>query len=230
MNLFVDILLPLLIGAAVPIGLLAYCIACKDRKNISFKTLLYGFGSFFAAIGVIFIIFLFVTNVMSVTLSVSAESNVNTYLFVGGAVLLLVFYLVTEALKILSFKMALKSEKNHCAGVLFGSGFILAQNVLVLILCHLSDMSGNASLYFGILMLISSLIYIIISIMGYHMVRDGQLIAGSALALIYYIMYAIMLIVSNVIVTYVMFALVLLFVATVAYFTLPLPFKKEANS
>ncbi len=230
MNLFVDILLPFIVGALVPIGLLIYCFFAKNRQNISFKSFFYGFGSFFAALGFIFIVFLLITNVMSVSISVSDESSVNTYLYIGGAVILLVYYLVTEVLRVISYRMVLKSEANDYAGALFGSGFVFAQNFLVLILCQMAELKGVAALLFGVLMLISSLIYIMISVLAYHMVRDGQMISGSVLAVIYYVMYVVMLTVANVVVTYVMFALVLAFIMLLAYFTLPLPFKKEAKS
>lgn len=230
MDLFMDILLPFLIGAIVPIGLVAYCFVSEKRKQVSFKSLMYGFGSFFAALGFLFLVFLFLTNVMSVTLSTADDSSLNTYLYAGGCVILLVFYLITEALRIIFYKVALKSESAEYGGALYGSGFVLAQNFLVLILCQLAELKGLAAVLFGVLMLISSVVYIMISILAYHMTREGQKIAGSALAFVYFLMYGIMLIVANVVVTYVMFALVVAFVMLLAYFTLPLPFKKEAKS
>ena len=229
MNLFTNIILPLLMGALVPLAFLIYCFVFKERSKLSVTSLFYGFGSFFGAIGAIFILFLFITNVMAISISVSAESDVNSYLYIGGGVLLLIFYLITEALRFIFYKIALKSDRSSCAGCFFGIGFAFAQNIVFLILCTVSNLDDNAALYFGIMMLISSLIYILISILSYNMICDGQKLTGSALAILYYLMYGIMLIVANVVVTYIMFAVVLAFVLLLAYLMLPLPFKKEAN-
>lgn len=54
-------------------------------------------------------------------------------LFWSGGIALILFYAITEVLKQITYKSVLKGDKSDFFGLIFGSGFILAQNLLVLI-------------------------------------------------------------------------------------------------
>lgn len=217
----------ILMGAAIPVGILLFLFFSKSRNKTAFKGALYGFGSFFGALGLIFLVLLII--LQFATIAVSVESNYNSYIYIGGCLILLAYYLITEVLKYFSFRAILKEEKNEHAGITFGCGFILAQNLLILGLRYIVELKGMETLFFGIMMIISAVIYTLITTVSYAMMREGQPIAAGALSAAYFLIYAIMLIFSNVVVTYVTVAIVLLFVLVVAYATLPLPFKKGAD-
>ena len=85
----------------------------------------------------------------------------------------------------------------------------------------------SQALAFGILMLLSGIIYILISLIGYQLMADRFRYIGAALALSYYLMFAVMLIISNVYVTYSFIAVVLLFNLIMGYALLPLKFKRR---
>ncbi len=229
LNKLLTTLPAIILGAVIPAGLLLALAFGKDKSKTAFKGAFYGFGSFFGALGILVVVFLIIINVFAVSISVSAESNVNTYIYIGGCVVLAVFYLATEVLKLLSFKSIIKSETIEHAGITFGCGFILAQNLLIIGLRFIADLERKETIFFGVLMLISGVIYVLISTVSYLMVREGQLITGSALSLVYFLIYAVMLIFANVLATYITIAVVLIFVLVVAYVTLPLPFKKGAE-
>ncbi len=217
----------LLMGALVPCAVLLSLFFSKKKKQVSFTSALYGFGTFFVVLAAVAILLLIISQVFLSNVTVSAESDANAYIYVGGGIVLVLFWLLSELLKTISFDNAKKSERSEFAGLTFGSGFILGQNLLIFGLIYIGEIDISQALAFGLLMLISGVIYILISAVSYQFALDKQRYAGAAVALSYFFLFAVMLFFSNVYLTYGVVAAVLIFNLVIAYITLPLPFKKK---
>lgn len=217
----------LMLGALVPAGALLTLFFSKKKKEVSFKSALYGFGTFFVVLAGVAVLLLVGAQMFLTNVTVSAESDANSYIYFGGAVVLLLFWLLSEVLKSISFESAIKSETKEFAGLTFGCGFILAQNLLIFGLTFLGELDLSQSLVFGGLMLVSGVIYLLVSSIGYQLALEKQRYAGAAVALTYFLVFAAMLIFSNQTVTFVCVGAVLVFNLILAYITLPLPFKKK---
>lgn len=220
----------LLMGAVIPCFVLFALFFSKKRKQTNFTAALYGFGTFFVSLAAVALLVLIISRIFLPSITISSESDADAYIYVGGGIVLLLFYLVSEALKLISFDTVLRSEKQEFAGLTFGSGFILAQNLLIIGLIFAGEVDISQSIAFGLLMLISGIIYILISTVGYQFAVEKQKFAGSAVAFAYFLLFAVMLIFSNVYITYGFIGAVLLFVLIVAYVVLPLPFKKQKGA
>lgn len=215
------------LGAFVPAILMVLMIFSKNRSKVSFNSFWHGLASFFFTIIAVLVLFLMFGRVLVPSINVTEEADANVYIYVGAAIILALFWLVSEALKLFSFTTALKSERNMFAGTAFGCGFVLAQNLLVFGLVFLGEFDLSQSLGFGVLMLLTGLIYLLVSTIAYRLVTEQHRFAGGAIAVLYFLMFMVMVLFSNVYVTYTFFAMVLIFMLVVAYITLPLPFKKE---
>lgn len=193
----------ILMGAVIPCGvLLALALNKKQRSVTSFKSIGHGFASFFAGLVLVGILFLIVGQIFLPSISASAASDANGYIFAGGCVILFLFYVCTEIMKYFSFRGAMKSEKSGNAGLTFGCGFILAQNLLIVGLLYINKMDLSQMIGFGVLMIISGIIYLVNSTISYLLVREGSLLAGAVMAISYFMIFAVMLIFANIYITY----------------------------
>lgn len=217
----------MLLGAVIPCVVLLALFLSKKRKEVAFVPVMYGFGTFFVVLVAVAVLLLIVSQLFLSSVSISSESDADSYLYIGGAIILLLFWLGSEFLKSISFDTVAKTEKSAYAGLTFGCGFILAQNLLIFGLIYAGEIDMSQSLAFGLLMLISGVIYILISAVGHQLALEKQRYAGAAIAISYFLMFAVMLIFANIYVTYVFIGAVLVFNLVVAYITLPLPFKKK---
>ncbi len=216
----------ILMGAAIPCGVLLALLLSKQRKKTSFKPVGYGFATFFASLVLVGILLLVVGQFFLPSISASAASDANSYILIGGVIVLILFYLSSEALKHFSFRSIVKNEKDANAGLTFGSGFILAQNLLIVGLIYINQMDMMQMVGFGVLMIISGVIYLLNSGISYMLMREGSWLAGAAITLSYFLIFAVMLIFSNMYVTYGFVAAVLIFNLILGYVLL----KKEANA
>ncbi len=207
----------ILMGALIPCGALLTLLVTKQRKKTSFKQVAYGFATFFVALLLVGVLLLIVGQFFIPAISASAASDANAYIFIGGGIVLALFYICTEALKHFSFRNAVKSEKNANAGLTFGSGFILAQNLLIVGLIYISEMDMLQMVGFGVLMIISGVIYLLNSGISYMLMREGSWLAGAAMAASYFLIFAVMLIFANMYVTYGFVAAALLFNLVLGY-------------
>lgn len=217
----------ILMGAVIPLAALLVLYCSKARKEIAFQAVLQGFVTFLLALVIDAVLIVVAAQVFLPAIAVSDQANANTYIYVGGSLALLIFYLCTEAIKYFTFGSFVKQEKKRYAGLTFGCGFILAQNLLIIGLIYLGEIDMSQSLGFGVLMLISAVIYLLISSIGYELVLEHHRLVSPVLALSYYLMFAVMLLFANVYITYGFIAAVLVFNLIMAYVLLPLPFKKE---
>ncbi len=223
----IGVVLPsILMGALIPAGTLLALNFSPKRKLVAFKAALYGFGTFFVALGAVVIALLLGGQLLLPSVAISTETDANTYIFIGGSIALLLFYLAAEVTKFFMYENIKKQDRNEMAGLCFGSGFILAQNLLIFGLIYTGEIDMKQALSFGVLMMISGLIYLIISAIGYQVSLDGHRFVGPVIALSYYLMFAVMLLFANVTITYSFVAAVLIFNLVVGYILLPLPFKK----
>lgn len=227
MNDILCVIPAIAMGACLPATLMVLMIFSKKRSLISFNSFFHGMGTFLFSLVAVFILVLLFGKAVVPTLSISGEADADVYIYVGAAIILLLFYLVSEALKIFSFKTALKSEKKLYAGTAFGCGFILAQNLLIFGLVFVGELDLGQSFAFGFLMLLTGVIYLSVATVSYRIAKEKQYLAGSAIAILYYLLFMAMILFSNVYVTYISFAIVFAFVMVVAYIVLPLPFKKK---
>lgn len=219
-----------LMGALIPCGVLLLLYFSKKRKEIAFKATLFGFATFLLTLVVDVVLIIVAAQLFLPAIAVSNQSDANVYIYVGGSLALLVFYLVAEAIKYFTFESLKKQERQKYAGLTFGCGFILAQNLLILGLIYTGDIDVNQSLGFGVLMLISGIVYLLVSAIGYQLVLERHKLIGPVLALSYYLMFAVMLLFANVYITYAFVAAVLIFNAIMGYILLPLPFKKKGEN
>lgn len=227
----IGMILPaILMGAAIPCCVLLLLLFSKKRKETAFKAVLYGFGTFFFVLLFLGIALILFSQSFLTAITISSESDADVYVLTGGVILLLLFYLGSEALKQASYRSVLKSERKSYGGLTFGSGFILAQNLLIFVLIYTGEIDWSQAMVFGLLMLISSVIYLLVSVIGYQLAMEKHYLSGSAVALSYYLMFAVMLLFSNVYVTYGFIAAVLAFNLVIAYFVLPLPFKRKKEN
>ena len=217
----------LFMGALLPAATLLALFFSKKRKEVSFKSALYGFGTFFVVIaGVAVLLLMFAQGFLS-GVKITAEADANTYIYAIGGIVLVLFWLLSEVLKSISFETAIKSERKSFAGLTFGCGFILAQNCLIFGLLFIGELDIEQAFAFGIMMMISGVVYLLNASSGYQMALEKQRYAGAAISLSYFALFAVMLIFSNVTITYTCVGAVLLFNLVIAYITLPLPFKKK---
>lgn len=224
------ILPSLLLGAAVPLAVILCLSFSKARKNLSYSAVFYGIATFFASLALVAVLLITVAPLLVGSISISDQGTGNRVVTLGGCLILLVFYLFSELLRFFSYSTALKKEgKNRFVGFLFGSGFILAQNLLVLGLTYTGAFTLGQAIGFGVLMLICGVIYVLASEIAYQVMVDGYKYVGNAIAFAYYLLLASMLIFANVVVTYLVTALVLGFMLVMAYVLLPHPFKKKGG-
>lgn len=220
----------ILLGALIPCGTLLVLLFSKVRKKVSFKAALYGFATFFASLAIVIALLLMFAQFFMPVITASQAASATSYIYIGGIIILLLFYLSSEALKQISFRSVIKTEKSEFAGLTFGSGFILAQNLLVIGLVYSGDIDMMQMLGFGLLMVICGIIYLLNAMIGYLLMREGNWLTGAAAAGSYFLILAMMLIFANVYVAYISIAVVLIFNLAIGYFLLPLPFKKKGNN
>ena len=214
-------------GALIPLAVILVLALTPARKKVYFPMIFFGFATFFASLVLVGIALLLMAQSVFSVASVS-PSDGDRVVMIGGTIVLLAFYLITELLRYFSYKSVLKKEEKYrYGGLLFGAGFVLAQDLLVLGIAATGEFSLAEALGFGVLMLICGLIYLLISEIGYHTAADGHPFAGSAIASVYFILLAVMLIFANMVVTYVFVGLALAFSLLMGYFLLP--FKKQAK-
>lgn len=217
----------LIMGAIIPCGVLLALYLMPKRKEVAFNAVLYGFATFFMALVAVAVVLLLVVQLFLPTIAVSDVTDADVYIYVGGSLALLLFYLIAETVKYFTFQSALKQESNRMAGLTFGSGFILGQNLLVFGLVFATEIDMMQAVGFGVLMLISGVIYILLSAIGYQLTVEKHRIVGSVLAITYYMVFAVMLLFANVYITYSFVVAVLVFNLIMGYVLLPLPFKKN---
>lgn len=217
----------LIMGAIIPCGVLLALYLMPKRKEIAFNAALYGFATFFIGLVAVAVVLLLVVQLFLPTIAISDVTDADVYIYVGGSLALLLFYLIAETVKYFTFQSTLKQECNKMAGLTFGSGFILGQNLLIFGLVFATEIDLMQAVGFGVLMLISGMIYILLSAIGYQLVKEGHRIVGSVLAISYYLMFAVMLLFANIYITYGFVVAVLLFNLIMGYVLLPSPFKKD---
>jgi hypothetical protein len=219
----------ILMGAAIPAGILLLLFFSKARKKVSFKATLFGFASFIAALILCAVILLILANAYLPTIMVSNRSDANGYIYAGGIIALVLFYATSEALKQISYKGIIKSERCEFAGLVFGCGFILAQNLLIFGLAYSSKLTLMDAVAYGILMLVTGLIYLFLSEGGYQLVKEGQWKAAVAMAGTYFLIFAVMLISANRIVSYSVMAIILLTIVPLTFYLKKGGKKKNAD-
>ncbi|MBQ7935884.1 MAG: YhfC family intramembrane metalloprotease [Clostridia bacterium] len=220
----------IILGAIIPCGVLLYLFVSKKRKETAFRAVGYGFLTFFLTLVIIAVLLLVCAQLFLPTIAISDQSDANVYIYVGGSLALLFFYLIAEGAKHLSFKNFVKQERNLYAGLTYGCGFILAHNLLILGLIYAGEVDFSQAIVFGVLMIISGLIYLLISTIGYHLATQKQQLVGPALAISYYLLFAIMLLFANVFVTYICVVAVLIFNLIMCYILLPFKAKKGGET
>lgn len=208
----------ILMGALIPAIALGVLFFSKKRKTTAFKAVLYGAATFFASLAIVAVLLLALAQFFMPMITVSQASNANSYIFIFGIIVLLLFYGSSEALKQFSFRSIIKTEKAEYAGLTFGCGFILAQNLLIIGLIYAGEVDTSQMLVFGLLMIICGVIYLLNSNLCYSLTREGNWLTGSATALSYYLILAVMLLFANVYVAYITVALVLLFNLIATYY------------
>ncbi len=201
----------ILMGAFIPAVALGVLFFSKKRKTTAFKAVLYGAATFFASLAMVAVLLLALAQFFMPMITVSQASNANSYIFIFGIIVLLLFYASSEALKQFSFRSIIKTEKAKYAGLTFGCGFILAQNLLIIGLIYAGEVDTSQMLVFGLLMIICGVIYLLNSNLCYSLMREGNWLTGSATAISYYLILAVMLLFANVYAAYITIALVLLF-------------------
>ncbi len=216
----------ILMGAVIPFTVLLVLYCSKVRKEVAFQSVLHGFVTFLLALVVDAVLIVVAAQVFLPAIAVSDQSSANTYIYIGGSLALLIFYLCTEAIKFFTYGNLASLDKKRYAGLTFGCGFILAQNLLIIGLIYVGEIDMSQALGFGVLMLISAVIYLLISEIGYQLVLEHHRVVSPVLALSYYLMFVVMLLFANVYITYGFIAAVLVFNLIMAYVLLPLPFKK----
>ncbi len=217
----------LLLGLIVPVGVIVGLIFSPKRKDVPFVAAVYGFVVFLGSLFAVAILSLLIAQTFLPSVTLNAEGDADRYIFIGGGIVLSLFYLCAEGAKLFIFRHLMRGERNALVGLPYGCGFIFAQNLLIFGLIYAQDMDLSQALAFGILMLLSGIIYILISLIGYQLMADRFRYIGAALALSYYLMFAVMLIIANVYVTYSFIAVVLLFNLIMGYALLPLKFKRR---
>ena len=220
----------LLMGALIPVGVLLVLYFSKKRKETAFKAVLYGFATFFFVLAADVLMLVVCAQMFLPAIAVSDQSDATGYIYLVGSLALLFFFLGAEAARFFTFEGLKKQENNLFGGLTFGCGFILGQNLLIFGLVYFSEIDMNQSVGFGVLMLISAIIYLLISVIGYQLVLDNHRFVSPVIALSYYLMFAVMLIFANVYITYAFIAAVLIFNLVLGYILLPLPFKKGKES
>ncbi len=205
----------LLIGVAIPFAVIITLLALKKKYKTAFKPVIFGFLSFFIALVIAAIILLILAQAFLG--SSTNQTDANRYLYIGAMVALVLIYGVSEALKQITFRSVLKGERVAFAGLTFGSGFVLAQNLLVLLLLYSSKMNLKEMLAFGVIMVISGVLYLSISEIGYMLTRAGQWRIAVAMGAFYYAIFAVMFLFANVYVTYAAIALVLICIFAIGF-------------
>ena len=89
----------LLMGAVIPCGVLLTLFFSKKKKQVAFTSALHGFGTFFVVLAAVAVLLLIISRIFLSNLTISAESDANTYIYVGGGIVLLLFWLISEFLK-----------------------------------------------------------------------------------------------------------------------------------
>ncbi len=208
----------ILMGGLIPLLTLGVLFFSKKRKATAFKVVLYGMATFFASLAIVAVLLLTLAQFFMPVISASQASNANSYIYTFGIIVLLLFYGSSEALKQFSFRSVIKTEKAEHAGLTFGCGFILAQNLLIVGLIYAGEVDTLQMLVFGILMIISGVIYLLNSNLCYSLTCEGNWQTGSATALSYYLILAVMLLFANAYVAYIAVALVLAFNVAATYY------------
>ena len=208
----------ILMGALIPCLTLGVLFFSKKRKTTAFKAVLYGAASFFASLAIVAVLILTLAQFFMPVISASQASSANSYIFTFGMIVLLLFYGSSEALKQFSFRSIIKSEQKQFAGLTFGCGFILAQNLLIVGLIYAGEVDTLQMLVFGLLMVICGVIYLLNSNLCYSLSCEGNWLTGSATAISYYLILAMMLLFANVYVAYITIALVLAFNLVITFY------------
>ncbi len=221
----------LLMGAVIPCTILLVLLLRKDHNEVPFVTVAYGFLAFVGVFVFVAVILMILFATVIPTITIQQESDSTNIIRWGGSVVLLLFYVLAELVKqfcFISYDQA--AEKNRFVGLSYASGFILGQNLLILGVIYVSNVDMKQTLAFGVLMIISGMIYTVVSEIGYQLIREKHRYVGVALSGSYYLMFMVMLIFANIYATYFFVFAVLIFNLVMAYVLLPLPFKKKGEA
>lgn len=208
----------ILMGAIIPALTLGLLFFSKKRKTTAFKAVVYGAATFFASLAIVAVLILSLAQFFMPVITTSQASSANSYIFTFGIIVLLLFYGSSEALKQFSFRHVIKTEKTEFAGLTFGCGFILAQNLLIVGLIYAGEVDKLQMVVFGILMVICGVIYLLNSNLCYTLTCEGNWATGSATAISYYLILAVMLLFANTYVAYITVGLVLAFNLIATYY------------
>ena len=220
----------MLMGAILPLLGIAVVALTPARKNTYFPLIFFGIAAFFVSLAVVAVALLVLARGLLASISVTATEG-DRVVMIGGCLVLVFFYIVTEGLRYFSYKSALKKkEKIGFGGLLYGCGFVLAQDLLVLGIASTGEFSLSQALGFGVLMMICGAIYLLLSEISFYTTAEGHPLVGSAIASAYFILLAVMLVFANVVITYVVVGLALAFALLMGYVLLPLPFKKKGGA
>ena len=211
-------LLSLPFGLIMPLAIIIFFCVSKNKKQIAYDSVAYGFGGFLASVVAVFVIFV-AFNALFLS-SVKFDDATSGLTVAGGVIiaLIVILFVVCESFKMMTVNKFLKSEgRTLFSGIGYAAGVVLAQNVLVFVALNIFnnyEMNASYAIFSGAFLFVTSIMYTALSAATEIMLKDGYKYPAYGVCFVYYLFWiaAVLSVRST----------VLIYVATAFFFVLSL--------
>lgn len=210
-------LLELIFGLLIPLAVIIFFLLSKNRGDIAYNSIGYGFISFFVSIVIVFIIFT-VANMLFLS-SLEFGEDTSAMATVGAIIcaMIAILFAVCETFKIMTIKKFQKNETRFLLpGVGFSAGVIIAQNVCLFIglnIYNRYEMDTQYALYSGGILCITGVMYLVLSWACESIVKSSASTAPAyAISSVYYLFWIAAIAFSG--------STVLLYISSIFFFIL----------
>lgn len=187
-------LLEFVFGMLIPAVIIAYFLLSKNRREIAFDSIVYGFVSFLGSGVAVFIVFMIINALFLSSIGFNDDTSglkLAGTIFSAMAVVLFGF---CETFKIMTIQNFQKRETGfRMPGVGFSAGVIIAQNLVVFIGLNMLndyDMDASYALYSGGIVCFTGIMYVVLSIASQSILKsDTNSAPAYAISSVYYLFW-----------------------------------------
>ncbi|MBP3481090.1 MAG: hypothetical protein J6K66_05760 [Clostridia bacterium] len=210
-------LLELIFGLLIPLAVIIFFLLSKNRGNIAYDSIAYGFASFLASVIVVFIIFTIANMLFLSSFEFGEDSSGMATVGIIICVMIAILFAVCETLKIMTIKKFQKNENRFLLpGVGFSAGVIIAQNACLFVALNIYnryEMDTQYALYSGAILCVTGIMYLVLSWACESIVKSSASTAPAyAISSVYYLFWIAAIAFSG--------STVLLYISSVFFFIL----------
>ncbi len=184
-------LLSLPLGLLLPVIIVIYMMSNKKNKKVAFDSIFIGFGAFLASLAAVAVVFILFNTVFLTGLKFSDDTSGLTIVGVIISALLIALFVVCESFKLSTIKKFVSAETPlEFSAMGFSAGVIVAQNIVVFVVNNiLGDLETFNIIFFGLILLVTGIMYTVLSIACESMVAEGFKTPAYAISAVYYLFW-----------------------------------------